>query len=551
MEMRRGSWYLFFVGVLFSAAVYAQDQSVYQQASDTLYDQIPEKSIVVVIPSYKNSQWYERNVGSILDQKYSNYRLIYIDDCSPDNTYGLVRDYVAKRGFENKVQIIHNEARRGALANLYCAIQTCNDSDIIVLCDGDDWVPHDKVLSRVNAAYVDPKVWMTYGQFQAYPGNERGYCKEIPSLIVGKNLFREYDWCTSHLRTFYAGLFKRIKLEDLLFEGYFFDVTWDRAILFPMLEMAAGRHKFIPDVLYIYNCETPLNDFKTKLIRQMKCERLIHTFSKYQPLAESALIVQPAHDAVSLMIFSENQPAQLYALLETVARFVTHYKDIQVLYTAYDESTAKAYQVVQQRFTGVTFVASDLASFASTTQQMVERAGGKYVAFAHDGIVIKEPLNLDICAQELEATQAHGFYCALGGNITQTLYLSRNQTTSFFWLHDDIYAWQFAGSEHDWHDRNTLAMAVYRKQDVAQEFRDLRYRSYQTLEYAWGKNKDDLQHVGLCFKESKAFINLVPASKFAELQNQFAAGSKLDSFALSSVRNNGIRMVAEVPIVVR
>ena len=53
-----------------------------------------QKPIVVIIPSYKNAQWYQRNLDSVCFQNYSNYRIIYIDDCSPDGTADLVQSYI-------------------------------------------------------------------------------------------------------------------------------------------------------------------------------------------------------------------------------------------------------------------------------------------------------------------------------------------------------------------------------------------------------------------------------------------------------------------------
>ena len=59
-----------------------------------------EKHIVVVVPSRNNSQWYKKNLDSVLNQKYSNYQVIYIDDQSTDNNGILVENYL-KKGFDD------------------------------------------------------------------------------------------------------------------------------------------------------------------------------------------------------------------------------------------------------------------------------------------------------------------------------------------------------------------------------------------------------------------------------------------------------------------
>src|SRR5690349_5624796 len=78
-----------------------------------------ELPIVLISASYKNADWYKWNLDSVFSQDYTNWRMIYIDDCSPDNTDQLVNAYVKERGFEDKVTVISNQARRGAMANQY------------------------------------------------------------------------------------------------------------------------------------------------------------------------------------------------------------------------------------------------------------------------------------------------------------------------------------------------------------------------------------------------------------------------------------------------
>jgi glycosyltransferase involved in cell wall biosynthesis len=249
------------------------------------------KSIVVVIPSYNNADWYERNLSRLFSQTYNNWRAIYIDDCSTDGTSDLVEQYIKKHGQSHRVQLIKNKTNKGALANIYHAVYSCGDHEIILLLDGDDWLHNNEVLSLISKTYEDENIWMTYGQYVEYPRGRMGQCREMPREVIEKNAYRDFAWITSHLRTFYAWLFKKIKTKDLMFNGDFFSVTWDMAILFPMLEMSAGRCKFISDVLYEYNIATPLNDFKTKLSLQEHCNRVIRQSQRYAPLKDPVISV--------------------------------------------------------------------------------------------------------------------------------------------------------------------------------------------------------------------------------------------------------------------
>ncbi|MCX5925179.1 MAG: glycosyltransferase [Candidatus Dependentiae bacterium] len=245
---------------------------------------IAEKNMVIIIPSYNNSRYYKANVDSVLSQKYTNFRAIYIDDCSPDGTGALVEEYIKHYDTDHRITLIKNSTRHGALANLYHAIHSCDNNDIILTLDGDDWFAHKKVLSKINQYYQNPDTWMTYGQFKHYPSNKHGGCIQLPYKVIKNNSYRNYPWVTSQLRTFYAWLFKRIQKEDLLYEGDFFAMTYDQAIMFPMLEMSGGRSTFIPDYIYMYNRLNPINDDKVNQGLQAYLEKHIRSQKRYTRL---------------------------------------------------------------------------------------------------------------------------------------------------------------------------------------------------------------------------------------------------------------------------
>jgi len=242
-----------------------------------------DKHIVVIIPSYNNIKWYDKNLDMLEAQSktYKNWNAIYIDDCSTDGTGKAVAQYIKSHNLEHKIKLIQNKQNKGAMYNLYHAIHSCKNSDVVVTLDGDDWFKDEQVLSYINKVYQDKNVWMTYGQYEIYPSGKLGHCSHIPDIVTQQNAFREFRWLSSHLRTFYAGLFKKIKTEDLLYNDKFYAMTWDMAMMFPMLEMAGNHAKSIDKVLYIYNQENPINDWKKDLKLVLHLEKQIRGKQKY------------------------------------------------------------------------------------------------------------------------------------------------------------------------------------------------------------------------------------------------------------------------------
>lgn len=243
-----------------------------------------EKKLSVVIPSYNNADWCQRNMESVFDQKYTNYRVIYIDDCSSDGTFDCVRSLVERLGQQDRTTCLRNKKRLFALANIYQAVYMCDDNDIIINLDGDDWFPHPYVFSYINEIYQDPNVWLTYSQYKTYPDGQMGFAKPIPLEVVKKNDFRQTQRSTNQLRTFYAWLFKQIRKEDLLYEDRFFPMTYDLAIMFPMQEMAGERFRFLSEILYVYNVANSLNDHKIDAALQRRLDDFIRSKTPYSRL---------------------------------------------------------------------------------------------------------------------------------------------------------------------------------------------------------------------------------------------------------------------------
>ncbi len=252
--------------------------------------QAEEHSFVVVIPSYNNEGVCTHNLASVFAQTYPHYRVIYIDDCSTDETYLRIQGCIAEHQQAEKVTLIRNERRLGAMENIYRAVHSCLDHEIIVMLDGDDWFSQGGALERLNDYYSISGVWMTHGSYVYHPTYHHGECSiPIPREVVEQNSIRQFvhrGWPLSHVKTFFAALFKRINQEDLMWDGAFLDSTSDQAMMLPMFEMAAHHAVFVPEVLYVNNRDNPLNDDKVNKPRQHACMLHVWELPPYQPLEE-------------------------------------------------------------------------------------------------------------------------------------------------------------------------------------------------------------------------------------------------------------------------
>lgn len=276
--------FLLFLGGLLSYFSLSANQNT--EPSQVLVEksQAPT-SFFIVIPSYNNEPWCLQTLDSLAIQSYPYWHAYYINDCSTDKTGELVEEFVKKHHLEDKFTIVHNEKRQGALANTYNAIQKAHPNDVVMIIDGDDQLINDGVCEYVASVYTKhPEIWLTYGNYVSQPFMRRCVCRKFPKKIIRTNDFRNYKYSSSHLRTFYAGLFQRIKKEDLMMNGEFLPSAGDVATMLPMLEMASkGHFRFLSKILYIYRDNNPLNDFRNRPL-QKSCSDYVRALPPYEPL---------------------------------------------------------------------------------------------------------------------------------------------------------------------------------------------------------------------------------------------------------------------------
>ena len=239
----------------------------------------------IIVPFYNTEKWIEKCIDSIKLQDYNNFKCYLIDDVSTDNSAEIVKEVINE---DNRFYFTENKEKQFALHNIHDTIKCseADDNDVIILLDGDDWLSGPNVLSKLDEVYESSDCLLTYGSYVFYPFGTRGVePSEYSKEVIENNQFREDKWRASHLRSFKHLLWKNLNKKDLKYKnGKFFKMTYDQAIMLPMLEMAADRIRYIDDILYVYNKDNPLNIDKSKAQEQYKLSLEIRNKKKYKKI---------------------------------------------------------------------------------------------------------------------------------------------------------------------------------------------------------------------------------------------------------------------------
>lgn len=226
------------------------------KCDDYIENKMSNLSFVFIIPSYNNEHIIEKNLQSIFDQTYTNWKIIYINDCSTDKTHEKFEEL--SENYKDKIIYIKNKENLGQAFNRYRAYNMCHDDDFCILLDGDDWLANNYVLKYLTTFIPYHNVEMTYGNFKYFengvidkelrcPGDYSEETKQNKS-------YRKDKWRAMHLRVMKTSLLKQVCVLDYMNDKFDFNnCATDLVESYACLELSEGKHKHVPECLLIYN----------------------------------------------------------------------------------------------------------------------------------------------------------------------------------------------------------------------------------------------------------------------------------------------------------
>ena len=101
----------------------------------------------VIIPLYNKEKYIENAIKSILNQTFTDFELLIINDCSSDKSVEIASEFISE-----KVQLIHHEKNSGLAATRNTGIKKAT-SNYVTFLDADDlWKPHflEKIFNLIQ-----------------------------------------------------------------------------------------------------------------------------------------------------------------------------------------------------------------------------------------------------------------------------------------------------------------------------------------------------------------------------------------------------------------
>ena len=117
--------------------------------------------VSVIIPTYAGADYLGETIQSVLNQTYTNFELIVVNDASPDNTAETIQQFEDER----LIYLVH-ETNQGAMAARETGLEVCS-GDIIAFLDQDDLFHPEKLETHVAFLTAHPEIGVSYnGRFE-------------------------------------------------------------------------------------------------------------------------------------------------------------------------------------------------------------------------------------------------------------------------------------------------------------------------------------------------------------------------------------------------
>ena len=144
--------------------------------------------VSIIMAAYNAEKTIELAIESVLNQTYSNFELLVINDCSKDGTAKLVEDFSAK---DNRVRLISNEKNSGVSFTRKHGLEEANGSWIAILDSDDAWAPEklEKQIELQNRTNAD--LLLTGSAFMDSDGQPIDWCLHAPAEVTYRQLLKQ------------------------------------------------------------------------------------------------------------------------------------------------------------------------------------------------------------------------------------------------------------------------------------------------------------------------------------------------------------------------
>lgn len=167
--------------------------------------------VSIVMPSYNCGKYVEQTIRSVQEQTYQSWEIIFVDDCSTDDSVARV---MAMKEKDDRISIYHNFKNIGAAASRNIALRHAKGRWIAFLDSDDLWEPTKLERQIRFMEENDYKFSYTYYEEMDADGKDTGVMVLGPPKITKAGMFA-FCWPGCLTVMYDASAIGLIQIEDI------------------------------------------------------------------------------------------------------------------------------------------------------------------------------------------------------------------------------------------------------------------------------------------------------------------------------------------------
>ncbi len=143
--------------------------------------------VSIVTPSYNSSKHLSECINSVINQTYTNWEMIIVDDCSSDDSFQIAKEFSQT---DSRIKTLQNNENKGSAISRNRAIKEAKGKYIAFLDSDDSWKP-GKLEKQISYMETTGALF-TYGDYLVVDKNTGEVVKsiDIPDQLSYKDLLR-------------------------------------------------------------------------------------------------------------------------------------------------------------------------------------------------------------------------------------------------------------------------------------------------------------------------------------------------------------------------
>lgn len=297
--------------------------------------------VSIIVPNYNHAQYLSLRLDSIINQSFSDFEILLLDDCSQDHSAEIIKKYCS---VDNRIKAIFNEKNSGSTFKQWKKGLELARGVYVWIAESDDFAEPGFLSALVKLMDANPQAVLAYSN---------SWIVDESNLVYGTTA----DWKNTHFNTQHwandyiesgiielrnylskactinnasAVLFRRSSLNEIGVDDSF-RYTGDWVLYIKM--SLAGSIAYTSQCLSNYR-EHSANASKkstadgSQLFERLKCVAIMHRSGRLDRISYSQMIHWASREMLTLnylMLRKSWHPKKMWLYMKGIAGIDTHF----------------------------------------------------------------------------------------------------------------------------------------------------------------------------------------------------------------------------------